>query len=275
MIGGIIGDVLGSVYEAYQWKHKNQPLIITNPVSEMTDVIPLFKDLKWVRRTQYWTDDTLCTLGLYNAYINNLNPSTGLADFCNKYKNQSTGFGKNFEEWLNNPESTGNSYGNGAIMRLGFIPNLNITLPEKLKLAQAYTRITHNHTDSLTAVKDLILIAEVLKLTKDKKYILDYLEAYNIQETVESYHTQFKFELNVQKTLHQVMVILNESTSFEDVMRNCFYVGGDSDTLACIAGNLAALLYEIPDYLIQFTMKCFITESELLNLIDHFNKHKI
>jgi len=38
-----------------------------------------------------------------------------------------------------------------------------------------------------------------------------------------------------------------ESTDFEDAIRNAVSLGGDSDTLACIAGGIAQAYYGVPE----------------------------
>ena len=103
MLGGIIGDVIGSVYEAHQWQAKDLPFVLTVPIANIKDIKPMFKDLKWVREKQSWTDDTLCTLGLYHAYIYKEDPTKSLVSFCKAHNDEATGFGKAFTKWLDNP----------------------------------------------------------------------------------------------------------------------------------------------------------------------------
>ena len=116
MIGGIIGDVIGSVYEAHQWISKDLQLIQTLPVDKTFNV-PIFKNTSWVRTSYGWTDDTLCTLGLYKAYIEQTDYATTLQDVCVRNINDSIGFGKSFKNWLTDMAPY-NSYANGCIMRI-------------------------------------------------------------------------------------------------------------------------------------------------------------
>jgi ADP-ribosylglycohydrolase len=45
----------------------------------------------------------------------------------------------------------------------------------------------------------------------------------------------------------QALVCALEATSFEDVMRNAVSIGGDSDTIAAIAGSVAEARFGIPE----------------------------
>lgn len=44
-----------------------------------------------------------------------------------------------------------------------------------------------------------------------------------------------------------------EGKDFEDVARLAVSLGGDADTMACIAGSIAASIYPIPE---EIEMKC-------------------
>lgn len=271
MLAGIVGDVLGSVFEAHQWQDRNIPLVHTKPVLEHPQIKPLFENLKWVRKSQSWTDDTLCSLALYKAYVNNADPVQTMVDICTAYADPATGFGKAFGKWLENPVPY-ESYANGSIMRIGFIPYLPLTLSEKLELAYEYTDISHNHLDSQTAVHDFITLFDNIK-NGGREVLYEYLNSNNYLYTVEDLHDAFVFEMNAKVTLLQAVVAILESTCMEEVYSNCFYIGGDSDTLACVAGNLASSIYETPPLLQGFAMGTLATTPELLSLALHFEEN--
>lgn len=274
MLGGIIGDVVGSIYEGHQWQRKDLDLVSSIPVVERKDIKPMFEKLKWVRKDQAWTDDTLCTLGLYHAYLYKEDPTEALVRFCQAYNDESTGFGKSFAQWLDNPVPY-NSLGNGSIMRIGFIPYINEPLSAKLKLGHDYTAISHNHEDSFVAVESFITICDALQQAKEqgldhKSILTDYLKMNGIEDTVESLHDEFKFELNAKKTLNQSVVILAESNSFEEALVNCMYVGGDADTLACVVGNMAGIVYNLPQDLLDLALNTLKPYHDLNSLVHKF-----
>ena len=93
-------------------------------------------------------------------------------------------------------------------------------------------------------------------------------------ETVEDMHNKKSFEMNALTTLKQAVAILYESTSFEDVLKNCFYVGGESDTLACVACNLASSYYAISNKLQNIAMNSLTDNKELYELTLHFIEHQ-
>lgn len=273
MIGGIVGDVVGSVYEGSQWASRNLPLIQTLPLSEK-EVTPILKNRSWVRKEYGWTDDTLCTLGLYNAYINQSNPTTTLQETCVQYMQEGIGFGKAFTQWLKNPVPY-QSYANGCIMRIGFIPFLNLTIDEQLQLGKQYTEISHNHIDSFNAVDDYLQLShQLMNCHKDYSQIRAVLNTYlhkrEWNASVEDMHNKKSFEMNALTTLTQAIAILHESNSFESVLRNCLYVGGDTDTLACIACNIASIYYGIPNELHAMATSSLSENKVLYDLAVHF-----
>lgn len=275
MLAGIIGDVIGSVYEAQQWQRKDLSLIQSLPFDENL-VVPLLKNAKWVRQDYSWTDDTLCTLALYSAYIHKSDPVETMVYLCKKYFNESIGFGKSFNQWLDNPIPY-ESFGNGAIMRIGFIPFLNLNIQDKIQLGIDYTNISHNHKDSLAAVVDFILLCEWLKDDKkvknfSKRSIQTMLNKYQYLHSVEDLHKAKSFEINALTTFLQACVIVLESQNMHEVLVNSFYVGGDSDTLACIACNLASMIYPLDPTLWSYAEKTLTPFSELHHLVSHFQK---
>lgn len=273
MFAGIIGDVCGSVYEAHQWQEKDLELFMPLPL-DLELVPPLFKNTKWVRKNYSWTDDTLCTLALYHAYIQGVDPVDSLVYYCKKYKNHSIGFGKNFEAWLDNPQPYG-SFANGAIMRIGFIPYLNeLSLTEKLRLGYAYTGISHNHSDSFMAVHEFITICHKISVMSDKsavkQYLMDWLWDFSFHKSVDEMHEDKTFEMNALTTLQQSVRCVAEACSLEETLKNTFYVGGDSDTLACVAGNIASHVFHTPNDLLDKSLESLAQEEELYLLVRHF-----
>lgn len=266
MLAGIVGDVIGSIYEGHQWQKKD--LDMFSPVKGSLHIKAILKNIKWVRTDNSWTDDTLCTLALYNSFINNVPAKESLLYFCNKYINETIGFSKSFTNWLTNPVPY-EGYTNGCLMRIGFIPYLNISMEEKLFLGKKYTEVSHNHQESFLAVNDFILLSQEIK-NGNKECLKDYLSTHNFDKTIEQLHAQAKFEMKAMPTLLQAVLIVESSKSIEEILRNCFYVGGDTDTLACIACNLASSIYECPKELMDFSIKKLDPYEDLKELVNHF-----
>jgi ADP-ribosyl-[dinitrogen reductase] hydrolase len=277
MIAGIVGDVLGSVYEAHQWTRSDLALIQHLPFDTQT-IVPLFDNLKWVRKNYSWTDDTLCSLALYHAWRERRPATESLLYFCRLYGNETIGFGKAFNAWLDNPVPY-QSLGNGALMRLGFLPYLPLSLKDKQQLGYEYTAVSHNHPDSFQAVHDFIYLTHTMALEDKqdiqakKDHIARLLAFHEFDKTVQSMHEENIFEMNCLQTLLQSCVIVLESDNMEEVYRNSFYVGGDSDTLACIAGNIASWLFTLPENHLDFAFKTLEPFEDLHELANHFKTH--
>jgi len=273
MIGGIIGDIVGSVYEGKQWNKRDLPLFQTFPFEDVSD---LLKNTKWVRTTPGWTDDSLCSLALFSAYKHKRSPVDEMVRLCKKHANEATGFGGNFTKWLDNPIPY-ESYANGSIMRIGFVNHLNLSFQEKLDLVYDNTIISHNHEDSIKAVIDFVTLIENIKdkTLEDKKLaISSYLHDTNWNETVESLHAKKVFDMNALVTFKQALTVVLESNSFEEVLKLACYVGGDTDTIACVAGNVAEHLWAIPMNFLILVFDTFynkeVNDNELFELVDTF-----
>jgi ADP-ribosylglycohydrolase len=69
-----------------------------------------------------------------------------------------------------------------------------------------------------------------------------------LDRTVDSIRSSYSFDVSCQGTVPEAIVAFLDSESYEDAVRNAVSLGGDSDTLACIAGGIAEAYYEgVPD----------------------------
>ena len=94
----------------------------------------------------------------------------------------------------------------------------------------------------------------MLKQGANKEAIRSYVEGkyYQLGKTCEDYRTEQAGHHGreiCQVSVPQAIICFLESTDFEDCMRNCISIGGDSDTIAAIAGGLAEAYYGVPDEL--------------------------
>lgn len=275
MLAGIVGDVIGSVYEAHQWSTPDLKLIEPLPF-DTQKIVPLFDNLKWVRKNYSWTDDTLCALALYHAWRERRPATESLLYFCRLYGNETIGFGKAFNAWIDNPVPY-QSLGNGALMRLGFLPYLPLSLREKQQLGYEYTAVSHNHADSFQAVHDFVYLTYIMAMEDDvvakKEHIARLLQAHDFEKTVQQMHDENIFEMNCLQTLLQSCAIVLESESMEEVYRGAFYVGGDSDTLGCIAANIASWIFPVEQGHLDFALNTLKPFEDLHELATHFQQH--
>ena len=133
MLGTIIGDIVGSVYEFKNYRAK--------------DFNPLFNT-----KARY-TDDTVCTIAVADALANGVEPQKKLQEWCRRYS-ENGGWGQRFALWIfdDDPQPYG-SWGNGAAMRISPVGFMAESEQEVNDWAETITNITHNHPDALKSAK--------------------------------------------------------------------------------------------------------------------------
>lgn len=230
MLGAIVGDIVGSAYEFNNFKSKDfQPLL--HPKAK-------------------YTDDTVCTVAIADALVNDLSPVATLQDWCQRYWDNG-GWGQRFNLWLGeaDPQPYG-SYGNGAAMRVGPAGLLATSLEVALELAYKVTVVTHNHPEGIKAGQATavaIWMARSGAGAGDIRKALTERFGYDLTITVDSIRPDYKFTEACQDSVPQALVCALEATDFEDAIRNAASIGGDSDTIAAIAGSVAEARFGIPE----------------------------
>lgn len=243
MMGAIIGDIVGSRFEWHNYRHKNFTLF--HPKCRPTD-------------------DSIMTLAVAKAVLaarpdyEDL-PAKAVAamqELGRAYPK--AGYGRGFHAWLqsDHPEPY-NSFGNGSAMRVSPTGFAARTEEEAQKLALAVTAVTHNHPEGIKgaeAVAVLIYHArqgmamnELQELAQDRYYPLDF--------TLDEIRPTYEFSSACQGSVPQALVAFFSSTGFEDAIRNAISIGGDSDTIAAIAGSIAEAHYGIPADLREAAMQ--------------------
>ena len=162
------------------------------------------------------------------------------------------GYGQSFKEWLVSPDPKPyHSYGNGSAMRVSPVGCAFPSLKEVLKEAKKSAEITHNHPDGIKgaqAVAGSVYLAfrnhskdEIRKsVEKDIGYSLDF--------NLEDLHKHYKFEIQCKHSVPQAIYAFLISKDFISAVSNALYIGGDSDTIASIAGAIAGAYYKkIPE----------------------------
>ena len=252
MKGAIIGDIIGS---AYEFANTNR------------------KDFQLFSSDSYFTDDSVMTCAVARAILDGCKDVTGtLQRIGMMYPD--CGYGAKFYWWVRskNPEPY-NSYGNGSAMRVSAAGFAGNTLDEVKALSKAVTEVSHNHPEGLkgaecTAV--CIFLARQGKSKKEiKKYVVD--NYYELGMTCEYYRRVQNMchgKEICQVSVPQALTCFFESTDFEDCIRNCISIGGDSDTIAAIAGGIAEAFYGIPDE-IWLEAKGYL-DNTLLGIVDEF-----
>ena len=230
MLGAIIGDIVGSVYEFDNIKTKDFPLF---------------------REDSRITDDTVCTVAVADIILNRKDPVETLVYWCRKYPGM--GYGDRFVKWFDLPwQEPYNSFGNGAAMRVSPAAFLSPSLEHARQLALRVTEITHNHPEGIKgalATCDAVWMAFNAAHPDEIRANISATYGYDMNRTVDSIRPDYEFNESCMKTVPEAIICALEARNFEDAIRNAVSIGGDSDTLAAIAGALAEALFTIPNEL--------------------------
>ncbi len=224
MLGAIAGDIIGSVYESDNIKTKEFPLF--DPRC-------------------HFTDDTVLTVALADSILNGRDYSTLLKRYFHRYPD--AGYGASFRCWASAHGSRPyNSYGNGAAMRISPAGWAFDSLEETLQRAAQFTETTHNHPEGIKGAKATATVIFLARTGRSKQEIRSYVEAtfhYDLSRTLDEIRPGYVFDSSCQGSVPQAITAFLESRDFEDAIRNAISLGGDSDTLACIAGGMAEAFY--------------------------------
>ena len=238
MLGAIIGDTVGSVYEF------NNIKIID---------FPLFSE-----KSNY-TDDSIMTMAVADWLLKD--PTHGmdtleasLLSFAKKYPCPMGGYGGGFHRWLfksDGKREPYNSWGNGSAMRVSAVGWMYDTLEETEHVASLSAAITHNHPEGIKGAQATAAAIFMARNGKTKEEIRDYISTnygYDLNRTCDEIRPVYGWEGSCQGTVPEAIVAFLDSTDFESAIRLAVSLGGDSDTLACITGGIAEAYYkEIPD----------------------------
>lgn len=230
MLGAVIGDIVGSVYEWNNVRRKNFG--------------PLF-DSK-----AFYTDDTVCTLAVADALVNEKHAGEALKEWGLRYWDNG-GWGGMFSRWLQSSTlDPYNSFGNGAAMRVSPVGLLANSVGEVSALSQRATEVTHNHPEGLKGAEATalaIFLARQRVTPQNIKVAITERFGYDLERTPDDIRPTYRFNETCQGTVPEALVCALTATDFEDAIRNAISIGGDSDTVGAIAGGVAEALFGIPD----------------------------
>lgn len=243
MYGAILGDIIGSPYEFDQgYKMKDFPLFSPNST---------------------YTDDSVMTLAVADAFLS-LPPEASeveirrflvrsMQTYGQKYPY--AGYGGMFRRWLkdSNPQPYG-SYGNGSAMRVSSAAWLFDDLEIVRHMAQLSAEVTHNHPEGIKGAEAIASAIFLARTGSTKAEIKSYIEAnfhYDLSRTCDEIRPTYRHVESCQETVPEAITAFLEGNNFEDVIRTAVSLGGDCDTLTCIAGSIAEGFYGVPEELKQ------------------------
>ena len=228
MLGAIIGDIVGSVYEFHNIRSKDFPLIteMSFPTDDTIMTLAVAKILQ-----NGWQDDRLKVVETFKKWGRTF---------------PDAGYGGRFRWWLGSDSTVGyGSYGNGSAMRVSAVGWYATDEDEVKRLSKCVTEITHSHPQGLLGAEVTAMCVFYARAGKSKEFIKKYAEQYydlnfNYEDLVKNY----KFNESCQGTVPQAIFCFLISENFEDCLRTSISIGGDSDTLAAISCAIAEAYYK-------------------------------
>lgn len=231
MLGAIIGDIAGSRFEFNN--HRSTDFDLFGPGCN-------------------YTDDTIMTVAVADAAMNNKAFSTTMREYGAKFPCPMGGYGGSFMMWLRSPDPRPyDSFGNGSAMRVSPCAMLSNGNREWALSKAAQSAIcTHNHPEGIRgalAVTDAILLAFRHEDINYIRYKISELYGYDLDFSCDDIRATNTFNETCQVTVPQAMVAFFDSHDFESAIKLAVSIGGDSDTIAAIAGSIAEAYYGIPE----------------------------
>ena len=261
MYGAILGDMIGSPYEF--------------DMGDKVKEFPLFS------KRSCFTDDSVMTIAVADAFLD-AQPNAEIEWIRNRLIRgmqrygklfPHAGYGGMFRHWLRskNPQHYG-SYGNGSAMRVSAVAWLYDDLETVRSMARLSAEVTHNHPEGIKGAEATASAIYLARTGKAKDEIKEYIVenfGYDLSRTCDEIRPGYHHVESCQETVPEAITAFLEGGSFEDVIRTAVSLGGDCDTLTCIAGAIAEGFYGVPDELKQECRNRL--DQQLLEVLDQFD----
>jgi len=252
MIGAIIGDIVGSVFEFNNCRSKEFPLFQTN---------------------SDFTDDSVLSFATAKVLLDGGDYAQTYQSFSRAYPYR--GYGGRFRQWISQDEPKPyNSFGNGSAMRIAPVGFAFADAESALAEAKSSAEVTHNHPEGIKGAQAVALAIWMARQGKEKAEIRQTVMSqfgYDLSRSCNLIREVNQFDETCQGSVPEAITCFLESTDFEDCVRLAISIGGDSDTIACIAGGIAQAYYrEIPEWIAMGARARL--NPDLLNILDRFEE---
>lgn len=252
MLGAIGGDIVGSVYEGRPIKTKDFALF--SPHAR-------------------FTDDTVLTVAVAHSILENEDYALSLKIFGRRHPH--AGYGGSFRRWLLSAESAPyHSWGNGSAMRVSPVGFAFETEEEVLREAERSASVTHNHPEGIRGAQATALSVFLAHQGKNRETIRQAISRrfkYDLSRTLADIRPGYRFDVSCPGSVPESIIAFLESRSYEDAIRNAVSLGGDSDTMACIAGGIAQAFYGGIPSAIEQEIRSRLPE-DLVRVVDRFHE---
>ena len=262
MYGAILGDMIGSPYEF--------------DMGDKTKDFPLFSE------DSCFTDDTVMTVAVAEAFMNPSDNEDALRQQLIQsmqkwgHRYPGAGYGLRFCGWLESHDPQPyNSWGNGSAMRVSPVAWLFKDLDTVRRMARISAEVTHNHPEGIKGAEATAAAIFLGRTGYSKDEIKACIETefhYDLSRSCDEIRPNYYHVESCQETVPEAITAFLEGDSFEDVIRTAVSLGGDCDTLTCIAGSIAEAFYGVPENLEN---ECLMRLSyDLRQVLKKFNERK-
>lgn len=233
MIAAIAGDIIGSIYERGGIKTTDFPLFQPNST---------------------FTDDTVHTLAVAEAIQNNLPFDLCIRQWSRDFPKR--GYGGMMRDWIDNSEmGPYNSFGNGSAMRVSPVGYAYNDLPTVLEMAEKSAAVTHNHPEGIKGAQAIAGSVFLARTGSSKEEIGKWVEdtfGYFLPTNINQLRLVYSFDVTCQGSVPESIACFMQSEDVETAIRLAISLGGDTDTMACMAGAIAGAFYgEIPSDILR------------------------
>lgn len=250
MLGAIAGDVIGSLFEGSGLKIKEFPLL--SPKNA-------------------YTDDTVLTVAIASAILDQGDYADSLRKFGRCHPGR--GYGGHFHQWLRD-DSLGpyNSWGNGSAMRVSPVGWALDSVEDVLVEAKRSADVTHNHPEGVRGAQAVALSVYLARRGAEKIQIRQEITTrfgYDLTRTADEVRSGYSFDVSCQGSVPESIICFLDSDDFESSVRLAISLGGDADTMACIAGGISEAYYgDVPES-VELSVRGLL-DSDLREVVDRF-----
>lgn len=225
MLGAIVGDIIGSCYERRCVKITDFPLFLTG--------------------VSRFTDDTVLTVAVAACLLGH----GEYTDLFHKYHDAfpHAGYGGCFRQWATNKSRVPyGSWGNGSAMRVSPVAWTGNDLADVTAEAERSASVTHNHPEGIRgaqAIAVAVLLARQKATKDDIRRQIQGAFGYDLDRSLATIRKTYRFDVSCHGSVPESILAFLESSDYESAIRNAVSLGGDADTMACMAGGIAEAFY--------------------------------
>ena len=242
IIGAICGDIIGLPYEFRGTRTK---------------------DFNFELKLNDFSDDTILTVAVAHWLMGNRTTESlrqHYIDYALRFRDKNV-WGRGFQAWFESGGTIDRKgvTSNGAAMRVTPIGYASDDQQEVLRLAELSARITHDSDEAARGAQAVAASVFMARKGFSKEDMCNYLEStfgYNMRRSIEEIRKDYQFEIECDKCVPESIICWLQSETYEQAVRNAVSLGGDADTMASIAGGIAAATpgIEVP---IELARPCF------------------